>query len=211
MNAAITAWCHIKPNSIVVNGNTVIKHVSGAFAELMKDAYNDLEMSYPKFHKMDRLSKLGILAAEYCLKGSGFAERNDPSRTAIVLSNHAASLDTDRLHQQSISDPEHYLPSPAVFVYTLPNIVTGEIAIRHKITGENAFFVCDGFDAALLCTYTLQLLQDGAAGSALGGWVNDDNGNFEAFFYLAEVPGDSIKNANFKALNRITLHQLYND
>jgi 3-oxoacyl-[acyl-carrier-protein] synthase-1 len=37
----------------------------------------------------------------------------------------------------------NYYPSPALFVYTLPNIVTGEIAIRHHIQGETSFYVLD--------------------------------------------------------------------
>jgi hypothetical protein len=208
MRAYITSWCLVKNNSVMLNGKTVYSF-DGEASLFLKEAYKALEMNYPKFHKMDHLSKLGIIAAEFCLKNSEFLQKNDPAETAIILSNKASSLDTDRQHQESIQHADKYLPSPAVFVYTLPNIVIGEIAIKHKITGENAFFVCDKFDPALLSNYTLQLLETGAAGSAIGGWVNYDGGDYEAFIYLAEMQDDSIKNTNFKPLNNITLNQLY--
>src|ERR1700741_5650650 len=103
-------------------------------------------MSYPKFHKMDALSKLGLLCAEHALKNGDFLSKYPLNRVGIVLSNSASSLETDRQHQRSISDKSNYFPSPAIFVYTLPNIVIGEMAIKYKITGENAFFVSEKRD-----------------------------------------------------------------
>ena len=41
--------------------------------------------------------------------------------------------------QETIQHADSYYPSPALFVYTLPNIVTGEIAIRNKYYGETSF------------------------------------------------------------------------
>ncbi|MGZ3930391.1 MAG: 3-oxoacyl-ACP synthase [Bacteroidia bacterium] len=209
MSPVITSYCKIRSGAVTFNGDVVYTGDAASPAEFLKEAYKSCGLNYPKFHKMDHLSKLGLIAAEYCLRDPGFLQRNDPAATAIVLSNHASSLDTDRAHQATISDPSRYLPSPAVFVYTLPNIVIGELAIKYKLTGENAFFVSDAFDAGLMTDYTLQLLSAGAAASALCGWVNYDGSDYEAFIYLVELPGDSIKNANFKALNKITLYQLY--
>jgi hypothetical protein len=209
MNAVITSYCHIKANSISLDGETVFNSNADSPLTFLKESYKALEWNYPKFHKMDGLCKLGLIATGYCFKNSGFLQRNNLADTAIVLANNASSLDTDRVHQHTISDSKNYLPSPAVFVYTLPNIVIGEIAIKYKLTGENGFFVCGEFDAGLMADYTIQLLGSGAASSALCGWVNYDGNDYEAFIYLVEMPGDSIKNANFKALNKITLNQLY--
>jgi hypothetical protein len=63
----------------------------------------------------------------------------DHSRTALVFANRSSSLDTDFKYQESINSQENYFPSPAVFVYTLPNICVGEISIKHKMQTENAF------------------------------------------------------------------------
>jgi hypothetical protein len=169
------------------------------------DAYKQLEINYPKFHKMDNLSKLGIIATEAALKGTDFLKRNSPGDVAIIMSNKASSLDTDRTYQNTIKDKNHYLPSPSVFVYTLPNIVIGEIAIKHKITGENAFFVNDAFDAQLLVNQA----QITPSKAAICGWIDYDNGICDALIYLVEMASDSTKNINFNPLNREILNQFY--
>jgi hypothetical protein len=83
---------------------------------ICKEAYKSLELSYPKFHKMDNLSKLAFLASEMILKDE------DHSRTALVFANRSSSLDTDFKYQESINSQENYFPSPAVFVYTLTHM-----------------------------------------------------------------------------------------
>ncbi len=138
----ITSYAHIKHNRVSVNGTIVFQPGPlVSLNEFLSEAYKALGLSYPKFHKMDAQCKLGFLCAEFALKDTDFLTARDLSKTAIVLSNAASSLETDRLHQDSINDKANYFPSPAVFVYTLPNITIGELAIKHKITGENAFFV----------------------------------------------------------------------
>jgi 3-oxoacyl-(acyl-carrier-protein) synthase len=158
---------------------------------------------------MDNLSKLGVLATEAALKGTDFLQRNSPDNTAILLTNNASSLDTDRAYQNTIKDKNQYLPSPAIFVYTLPNIVIGEIAIKHKITGENAFFVTNAFDAQLLVNQAQISLNQQGTKAAICGWVDYDNGNADALIYLVEMASDSIKNLNFNPLNKEILNQFY--
>jgi hypothetical protein len=155
---------------------------------------------------MDQLCKLGMLCADSVIKA---AAHLDPAKTAIVLANRASSLDTDRQHQRSIADKNNYLPSPAVFVYTLPNIVIGELAIKYKITGENAFFVSDGFDAGLLTSYAEILLGSDATDAVLCGWVDVDGTGADALIYLVEKPADSNKNSIFKPHSSETVKHLY--
>lgn len=88
-----------------------------------------------KFYKMDDLCKLGYVAAEYLLKDKTFA----PLEMGMLLANATSSLHTDIRHQQLIDQDGDRAASPAVFVYTLPNVVSGEICIRHKIQGETPF------------------------------------------------------------------------
>jgi hypothetical protein len=144
----ITQHSIIRNQTIVRNGDSVFKAGSGSLDDFLLEAYSFLKIEYPKFYKMDSLSRLGFLAAEVLLKG-GVLNEYPPETISLVLSNAHASLDTDIKYARSAKT----LGSPALFVYTLPNIVAGEICIRHKIKGENAFFVSDVFDAELLVDY----------------------------------------------------------
>ncbi|WP_426476279.1 3-oxoacyl-ACP synthase [Chryseobacterium sp. CBSDS_008] len=173
-----TNSCTIEHSKITVDGNLIFESQSETFHEFAKEAYKSLDLSYPKFHKMDNLSKLAFLSAEIILKNE------DHSRTAIVFANRSSSLDTDFKYQESINDQDNFYPSPAVFVYTLPNICVGEISIKHKMQTENAFFVLDDFDEKFLNDYSEQILLSGKADKVLCGWVELYQENYKAFVYL---------------------------
>ena len=106
---------------------------------MLVELYRRYAGDYPKFFKMDTLSRLGFIAAEILLKEP---TANSQEPTAIILANRSASIKNDTDYLATISDGNYY-PSPALFVYTLPNIVTGEIAIRHHIQGETSFYILD--------------------------------------------------------------------
>lgn len=203
----ITSYARIKQQRLSVNGVLVFDGSSSeGLPAFLTDTYKALGMSYPKYHKMDALCKLGMLCMEAAVKESNILTAHPLDKMAIVLSNAASSLDTDRVHQASISDKANYFPSPAVFVYTLPNIMIGEMAIKYKITGENAFFVSEHFDARLLLNYMEALFHEGTQ-AAVCGWVEVDGDTAEAFIFLVEK---SNKNSNFKPLNQQAITELYN-
>lgn len=185
----ISAFCKIKNNTISVNENVVFQEDSVSFAEFSKKAYKSLEDSYPKFFKMDNLCKLSYLSTEFLSKSFGKFDEN----TAIVLSNNASSLDTDRKHQKSISDKENYFPSPAVFVYTLPNIAIGEISIKHQLKSENAFFVSEKYNPKLLFEYATILIANNKTNSVLCGWVNFDQNEYESLLFLISKEKSDLK------------------
>tara|TARA_R110000772_G_scaffold209072_1_gene319617 strand:+ start:505 stop:1077 length:573 start_codon:yes stop_codon:yes gene_type:complete len=165
------------------------------FSSFIKDAYKHLNTAYPKFFKMDNLSKLGFLAADLLLREESLSEESASgnrleNNIALVFSNSASSLDTDRKHQSLIQNSEAYFPSPAVFVYTLPNIGMGEISIRHKLFSENSFFIFDRFNAAHLQLYASHLLKTEKAEKVLCGWVEFDKDTYHAFLYLVEKEGE---------------------
>lgn len=170
--------CTIEHSKITVDGKIVFESQNHTFQEFAKEAYKTMELNYPKFHKMDNLSKLAFLAAEIILKDE------DHSKTALVFANTSSSLDTDFKYQESINSQDNYFPSPAVFVYTLPNICVGEISIKHKMQTENAFFVLDEFDENFLTNYAEQILLSGKADKVLCGWVELYQENYKAFVYL---------------------------
>lgn len=181
----IKTYCSIYNNTIEVNGTRIHQEDAAMpFVDFAKKIYKTHNIAYPKFFKMDKLSKLAFLSAEILSE-----TLKENQNIAIVLSNKAASLDTDRKYQNSISDKANYYPSPAVFVYTLPNIAIGEISIRHQLKSENAFFVFEKFNADFLTKYATSLMEQQKASQVLCGWVDYDEDHYKAFLYLVNTSG----------------------
>ncbi|MBQ7530942.1 MAG: hypothetical protein IJT12_04480 [Paludibacteraceae bacterium] len=126
----------ITPTSVILNGTPIA--VSETDSKMLVELYRRYVGDYPKFFKMDTLSRLGFIGAEMMLKQSDTSSQV----SAVILANHSASIKNDNDYLATISEGNYY-PSPALFVYTLPNIVTGEIAIRHHIQGETSFYILD--------------------------------------------------------------------
>ena len=162
--------CTIRNNTITLNDTMLFAAPESSFADFAKKALKALNVEYPKFFKMDNLSKLAFLAAEAVLSPLSAEAK---SRTALLFANRTASLDTDLKHQATIADEGEYYPSPAVFVYTLPNICLGEISIRHQLKTENAFMVFDNYAQAEIFfkEYSRQLIAEKSAEKVLCAWV----------------------------------------
>ncbi|HTX88871.1 MAG TPA: hypothetical protein VMC08_07785 [Bacteroidales bacterium] len=204
----ITGWCLIRNGRVVLPDRTLpIPENYTNFAGFIKELYRNEQLSYPKFFKMDNLSKLGFLCTELALKGTQVPGSYREEETGVVLSNSGSSLDTDLAYFDTIKDKNAYFPSPSVFVYTLPNIVIGEICIRHRIKGENAFFVTEKFDAERLAGYTEELMASGRSRAVLCGWVEKLKEEFEALLVTVENrPGKLTEQILFTEEN---LHSIY--
>ena len=94
-----------------------------------------------KFFKMDDLSKLGSTGASFLIRNNPWLDDVPPNCKGLFMANFSSSLNTDVKHQRIIEIDGDSMASPAVFVYTLPNIVLGEICIEHRFMGENTFFI----------------------------------------------------------------------
>lgn len=165
--------------------------------EFLLALYREIGMEYPKWFKMDRLSKLGILAAELVLGKPG-DKQVDPFGSAIVLANRHSSLDTDRKFVEQLKE----IPSPAVFVYTLPNIVTGEISIRHGCKGEQAFFINDHYPVDFIVRYVQTLFEEGNTHTCLVGWIDILGEQYHATLYsISGVQEDSVHSIAFTSKN----------
>jgi 3-oxoacyl-[acyl-carrier-protein] synthase-1 len=137
---------------------------------------------------MDGLSRLGFIAAELLLKAEGAASSDRRSDRAVILFNHSSSIAADLKYQESINDTDNFFPSPSVFVYTLPNIVTGEIAIRHQYCGETSFYILPDKDEEQMKAIIHASFGDIETKSMLTGWVNyDDKTHFEAELNIIEI------------------------
>lgn len=122
----------ITPAKVIINGEPVAVKEKGE--KMLVELYRRYANDYPKFFKMDTLCRLGFIASEILL--------HEEQVEAVILANRSASIKNDTDYLATITG-ENYYPSPALFVYTLPNIVTGEIAIRHHIQGETSFYILE--------------------------------------------------------------------
>ena len=187
VNAAV-AWEKTLPGSQTLSGSpclggelSLVNEVRLTAADDLVARFRALGTPYPKFFKMDTLCRLGFVAAEELLKDH--ADCIDPEHTALILANRSASLQNDTDYQATIADPQNYYPSPALFVYTLPNIVTGELAIRHHLFGETAFYILE--KEADLQPIVEATLRDEHITSAIVGWVEcSSKCDFEAHLQL---------------------------
>lgn len=178
-----TATVSIENSGLRMNGATIFSSSAPGFAQFIREAYKNTGGSNLKFYKMDDLCKLGYIAAEYLLKEKNF----QPEEIGILLANSASSLNTDIHHQAIINQEGDHAASPTVFVYTLPNVVAGEICIRHKIQGENTFFIEKEFDAGKLEEYARIVMEKGKLKACITGWCNFLKGEYKADFKLIEV------------------------
>ncbi len=178
----INGYCAVRNNQIVKDHQLIYKSAGADLPTFLNGAYSFLKTEYPKFYKMNPLSQLGILAAEVLLKGRILAKEYPSDQIGVVLSNASSSLDTDIDYFETLKE----IPSPSLFVYTLPNIVAGEICIRHQFKGENAFLVFEKFDAPFLSFYVDRLLGNDSAQTFLAGWVEVLGGHYDVFLYLVE-------------------------
>ena len=169
MNPKVKHKVKLTPNYLEVNGKRVAEAVAGeSFLTKLYRLYN---MEYPKFFKMDVLCKVGFVASEVLLGTEGgerFVPRSD---RAVLLFNRHSSLHADSTFQHTIANPDEFYPSPSVFVYTLPNIVTGEIAIRNKYQGESSFILLPEKSEEAMDQAVARAFMDRETTSVLTGWV----------------------------------------
>jgi hypothetical protein len=187
------------------------QHIGLSFqnSEEITEYYRSLQVDYPKFFKMDNLSKLGFLVAEK-IWDSGL-RRNDGQYgrddIAIICFNRSASLEIDAQFQATIHDNKNYFPSPSLFVYTLPNICAGEIAIRHKSHGETSFYVAEKFDAEQIVETVGNAFFDSSTNEVLFAWIESLDKKSEIFMCL--VDKNSITNTTFIKENILSLKNQY--
>lgn len=156
----------ISEGEIHLDGNLLFSNEEKDFKLFGKSIYKHYGILYTKFYKMSPLSKLGFLASELLLKDQDLSGL-DNGKISLVLANSSSSLHTDRIYQETMKS----LPSPAVFVYTLPNIVIGEICIRNGFKGEGVFFIQENYDKGFIFEYAEELIASGRSTLCLAGWI----------------------------------------
>jgi len=197
----ITAACKIENGMVNKDGHNLFTH-AGDVGSLLLAAYQHFQLNYPKFHKMDRLSKLGWLAAEILLKGSFQKDRYQPEEISVILANANSSLDDDLKYYDSVAEAA----SPSLFDYTLPNIVIGEICIRNHFKGEQAFFIQGNFQSELIQQQVAYLLANGYTKCCVCGWVDILGEKYKSVLFLVE----NIKKENATLFSAANMDKIFN-
>ncbi len=199
----ITASCTIYGHTVYKNRELVFTNKYADLTGFLLSVYQWLDQKYARFYKMDNLSKLGWLASEVLLKNSFDKNNTLPEETGLVLTNASSSLDSDLAYAATLQD----MPSPALFVYTLPNIMIGEICIRNGFKGETAFFVFERFDAGFMEQYVNSLLNNGNLKSCICGWVELVKNEYKSVLFLVEKKQEAASEI-FNRQNMTDLFQL---
>lgn len=197
----ISASCVISNHVVFKDGQPIFENKESGLSDFLVSVYRYLNIQYPKFHKMDNLSKLGWLANEVLLRDNFDIAKYRPEEIGIVLSNANSSLDTDIKYLETTKE----IASPALFVYTLPNIVIGEISIRHHFKGENAFFIFEEFDAEFIQQYVSNLVNNDILQCCICGWVELLNNEYKAALFLIEKD----KSTNSVIFTKENLNKIY--
>ncbi len=164
----------ITQDEVVVDGSRL--DVKSHGKEMLTEIYKTKIGDYPKFYKMDMLSRLAFVASELLIESEGQRTLNsnpstlDSSR-AVILFNHSSSIIADRQYVKSIKKDD-FFPSPAAFVYTLPNITTGEIALRNGYHGETSFYLLAERNEKLMQMVIKSTFIDHDIKSVIGGWID---------------------------------------
>ena len=180
----------LRPDAVEVDGRHLPIDANGP--ALLTALYRQYVGDYPKYYKMDPLSRLGFIASELLLQAEGAERFVACGNRAVIFFNHSSSICADRQYLETIADPDNCFPSPSVFVYTLPKIVTGEIAIRNGYHGETSFYILPRRDERLMQQILQASCLDLATQSILCGWLDyEDDTNFVADLRILEVKSEN--------------------
>ncbi|MCX2745391.1 hypothetical protein OO013_16045 [Mangrovivirga sp. M17] len=187
MTLKISSFARIDTGGAFKNGELVVPNHQEGQDDFLLHIYKALGIKYGKFHKMDPLCKLAFLTAELLTDKGEILKDVPPEDIFIVIGNSSSSILSDTAHQQEID-----MPSPAVFVYTLPNIMLGELCIKYKIMGENTCFQSEGYDINFIDEYIESTFKDTGYSHCIFGWVNADHNNLSAHLFLVSKSDDGM-------------------
>jgi len=196
----ITSNCSISQGVVLKDGKQLFANKAADASAFLLSVYQYFGLNYPKFYKMDNLCKLGWLASEVLLNDTFKKNNYQPEEVGLVLANRNSSLDNDLKYFDTTKD----IASPSLFVYTLPNIVIGEICIRNGLKGEHAFYIQENFDAGFIENQANYLLDNDILQACICGWVDILGDEYKTVLFLAEKQ-NGVNAVQFSAGNMQTV------
>ncbi len=141
----------------------------------------------PHFGRMDILCKLALGAAELCLAAADAELPRD--ETAVVGATRLGCLEADARFHDTLLKGGYAGASPGLFVYTLPSMFVGEVAIRFQLRGR-CTLLCNGAQSAgAALSRALRLVETGRAPAALAIYADAAGPAARA---LKDGPGQSL-------------------
>jgi len=178
---------YINKNGAFLNGKKIVTCKKDS-ENYLKELYIALDLNYSKFFKMDNLSKMVMLGSN--LMKDEFEVLKDGSALQLIFANTSSSQLTDVLFKKGYVEMKS--ASPSLFVYTLPNILIGELSIYFKWQGENVFFIQKEFDTQFFIDQ-VNLAFDRGNSYCLCGWVEAKiNSEEECYLFLLKNDGESL-------------------
>jgi hypothetical protein len=127
---------------------------------------------------MDILSKWAMIGCEcltnnaiytngQAIEGYGYGGY-EKEKIAVMLMTGNGCLDVDKRYLHSTET----IASPSLFVYTLPNIMLGEICIKHGFKGEQLCMVDTLPNETEIQFWVNDILQNRNMDACLCGWVD---------------------------------------
>ncbi|NMM47864.1 hypothetical protein [Marinigracilibium pacificum] len=199
MKLSIESFAHIDQSGAYLNGNKILDNSGLTNEDFLLLLYKHIGVKYGKFHKMDSLCKTAFLTAELLTASGQIISNISPEEKWVVIGNNSSSIVSDKSHVKEIED----VPSPAVFVYTLPNIMLGEICIRHKVMGENSCFQMEELDVDFIYDYLTSGFKEDGYSHCITGWVDFDLKSINASLFLISNSDKGIDFSKESILNLI--------
>lgn len=195
------SFCRIVNDGIFVDGKLLWAFDQNGATENLTAYYKQAGFDYPKFYKMDLLSKTAFLAVELLKQSFPRLVECADDAVGLLFANSESSSATDLRFRESYENEQ--LPSPSLFVYTLPNVAMGEVAIRNKWYGAQMFAVFPNFAPDYFVDFGSMMLGNDSA-FVIGGWV-DIRDSLDALFFVVDgvMPTDKIN-------MRAELEEIYN-
>lgn len=192
---AIRHYIRLQPGRITLDGRAI------SAPHTAEEIYQLLQRPYIKFFKMDVLCKWAWLGAEYLLGHGEQSVYRQFSREKIAVAFFTGNgcIDVDTRYRESM----HVIASPALFVYTLPNIMLGEVCIRHGFKGEQICMVQSAPDFNEIYFYVTDILAQAGMDACICGWADAYDATADVcFFWVTKEPG----NTAFTAANMEKLY-----
>jgi len=178
----ITGFCEIKGGEVRINDELCLTSNQTDLGNTLAAIIQSYNVVHPRFGKMDRLCQLGYTCVELLIQGRNLSEKYNPDNISLLFSNYSSSLDNDFKYYATTES----IPSPSLFVYTLPNIMLAEICIKNKFKGENLFFISDSFDVPIMLFQIENQFKNSTSQACICGWVEVFEENYHGMVFLVE-------------------------